>query len=112
MILFVDDTPDILQLYGALAHGLKHRKESCPKEALSHLQSNPARVIVTDYQMPGMSGKQFIAAARNYCPNARYIMVTGTPPDHFADNERPDEVITKPFDVLALRSKLKDLVSH
>jgi len=109
--MFVDDSPEILQLYDAIADKMAHRKVSCPIQALCNLQSSSARVIVTDHRMPGMTGKQFIASAKRLCPDATFIMVTGTPPDQFTEEERPHEVITKPFDPMALRRKLQGLLS-
>ncbi len=106
MVLFVDDDPTILDLYRALARKIPHKTALCPSQALTMLGAEKFRVIVTDNQMPAMSGSRFIGRARQQCPEAVFIMVSSSPPSSFCDAERPATIMTKPFDILALRRHL------
>ncbi|KKR07601.1 MAG: PAS domain S-box/diguanylate cyclase (GGDEF) domain-containing protein [Parcubacteria group bacterium GW2011_GWC2_39_14] len=111
MVLFVDDLPENLALFKAVAGTLPHRTHHSPFEALKCLSGRSARVIVTDHDMPGMTGAEFIVYARRLCPDARIIMVSSAPPEHFSCAEQPDEVVTKPFDAIELRRKIKKIVA-
>lgn len=48
-----------------------------PADALKHLETHPADVIVSDYLMPNMNGIQFLAQARELQPEAARILLTG-----------------------------------
>jgi len=94
-----------------MAKGLPHRTFDCPHKALQALSSQSARVVVTDFFMPRMRGAEFIGHARRICPDAHFIMVTGTPPASFAPGEHPDELLVKPIDIMQLRRKLHELTA-
>jgi len=111
MVLFLDDQPENLALFKAVAGMLPHRTHHSPFEALKCLGGRSARVIVTDHDMPGMTGAEFIVHARRLCPDARIIMVSSAPPEQFTHDEQPDEVVTKPFDVVELRRKIQRIVA-
>lgn len=79
-ILLVDDDPDILDI-------LKMELEENPAwkidtvtsaiEALQKVQSAKYEVIITDYIMPRMNGKEFLAAIRNQGFTASIILYSG-----------------------------------
>ena len=79
-ILLVDDDPDILDI-------LKMELEENPAwkidtvtsaiEALQKVQSAKYEVIITDYIMPRMNGKEFLAAIRNQGLTASIILYSG-----------------------------------
>lgn len=78
-ILFVDDEINILN---AFQRQLRKRFEfdvsADPASALQSLRSNgPYAVIVSDMQMPGMNGVQFLGKVREQAPNSVRIMLTG-----------------------------------
>src|SRR5262245_10119149 len=45
-------------------------------EALALLQSQPFSVVVTDHQMPRLTGLEFLAEARRLQPRASRILIT------------------------------------
>ncbi len=47
------------------------------KAAAQHLQTNPVDVVVSDYLMPGMTGLQLLAKAKEYQPEAARVLLTG-----------------------------------
>lgn len=50
------------------------------EEALKTLVGNPAHLVISDYNMPGMDGIQLLKALRDHKPTAKvgFILVTGT----------------------------------
>lgn len=61
-----------------------HREFLCPvtdfssgDEALEHLASNPADVLITDMMMPGTCGIELIHAAKEACPEIDILVITG-----------------------------------
>ena len=78
-ILFVDDEPNILAGYQ------RQLRKVCAvdtaesgAEGLAKMGANgPYAVIVSDMQMPGMNGVEFLSQAANLAPNSVRIMLTG-----------------------------------
>jgi len=50
-----------------------------PREALTALPGINVGIIVTDYEMPGMNGFQFMAEAIKLSPGVPVILITGHP---------------------------------
>ncbi|HEX4263349.1 MAG TPA: ATP-binding protein [Verrucomicrobiae bacterium] len=84
-VLVVEDTPQDMVL---INHGLRkagfrfraRRVES--REAFLHeLEYHPPDIILSDHGIPGFDGFAALAEARNHCPNAPFIFVTGAPRD-------------------------------
>ena len=49
---------------------------SSGREALAMLQSYPVDVVVSDINMPGMNGIQFLRQARTVYPRTKFVMMT------------------------------------
>ena len=78
-------------------------------EALRALAARPpAEIMVTDVQMPGMSGPQLVARARALVPGLRVLYVSALP-DRDAAPRDGDGVLGKPFAPQALRQAVADL---
>ncbi|WP_310551997.1 response regulator [Paenibacillus glufosinatiresistens] len=81
-ILLVDDEPyvvDDLSIsvnWGELGFEQVHKAYS-GREALEILQHNPVDIVVTDINMPEMSGLELIAAIRSRWKPTRVVMLTG-----------------------------------
>ncbi len=80
-LLIVDDEPDIIR-------ALRHEFVSQPYEIITAASADQAmplvklmepEVIVTDFQMPGMSGTQLLMYARTLVPHGGRILITGSP---------------------------------
>jgi two-component system, probable response regulator PhcQ len=79
VVLFVDDEPDICD---ALCRSLRKSDYTllvarAPDEAFALLQREAVDVIVSDHLMPEMTGLEFLKLARDRCPDAVRIMLTG-----------------------------------
>jgi DNA-binding NtrC family response regulator len=78
-VLMVDDDAALRK---ALTRAFAVEYDLCTaaggEEALEILQASPPfEVIITDLRMPGMSGTQFVSAAKKIAPLSVYIMLTG-----------------------------------
>lgn len=78
-ILFVDDDPVVRNAFQRLvsAHGFEVDLASDGEEALQAASKKAFAVIVTDHQMPGVSGADLVARLRAVQPRARLVLVTG-----------------------------------
>lgn len=78
-ILFVDDEQNILDGYKrTLRKDFDIETAASGLEGLTAIQDRCAfAVIVSDMRMPGMDGAQFLARAKDICPQTVRIMLTG-----------------------------------
>ncbi|MEW5738640.1 MAG: HD domain-containing phosphohydrolase [Myxococcota bacterium] len=78
-VLCVDDEPLVLEgLQLTLRQHCALTVSSKPLEAVGLLDpANPFVVIVSDMRMPGLSGAEFLARAREVCPDSQRILLTG-----------------------------------
>jgi DNA-binding response OmpR family regulator len=80
-ILILDDEFLIAELLGELLTLSGHAVTICtrPSEALEHLSSDHYDVILSDFCMPQMNGRQFYEAAREVSPDiaGKVIFLTG-----------------------------------
>ena len=78
-ILCVDDEQHVLASYRRqLRKDFDLDTASSGPEGLEAIQTNgPFAVIVSDMQMPGMNGVQFLSEARKIAPNSVRMMLTG-----------------------------------
>ena len=107
-VMVVDDEAALLELTADALRELGYEPETygSARAALDALRAEPASfaVLVTDLQMPGMSGEALIREARLECPLLPVILVTGYSPESRMDGPiRADDVLSKPVrpDVLA-----------
>jgi response regulator RpfG family c-di-GMP phosphodiesterase len=78
-ILFVDDDPNILQSYQRQFRG--RYQVTCAQGAEEGLKTfetaGPFPVVVSDMQMPGINGIQFLVMVRDRSPDTVRMMLTG-----------------------------------
>jgi len=80
-VLYVDDDPDLLDLVETMLE----REEDCLEisteltaiDALERLSSDTVDCIVSDYDMPGMNGLEFLETVRERHPDLPFILFTG-----------------------------------
>lgn len=91
-VLFVDDEPNILSSLRRLCRREPFRVAVAGSgpEALALLAQTPAQVILSDYRMPGMTGVEFLARAKEIVPDSIRIILSG-----FADTQAVVEAINK-----------------
>jgi len=78
-VLFVDDDASITDGVKRTLHREPYRvlTASSPAEALDRLAQEPIDVVVSDEQMPGMLGTEFLAEVRRRHPSVVRMMLTG-----------------------------------
>lgn len=117
-ILIVDDSPTVLMSMEDLLRRLGHRavKASSAEDALSRVSAGVgAKLVITDFHMPGKNGAELIRALRA-TPQHRFtpMLVLTTE----SQRERRDEAkaagatgwLVKPVDPKQLESALKQLL--
>jgi CheY-like chemotaxis protein len=116
-ILLVDDSRDGLLVRRALLEELGYSVQIAisGEEGLKLYESSRFDVVVTDYRMPRMNGKELIVRIRQLNPNARVIMLSGfvEPLGLTEQNTGADAVIAKTSNEAAhLVRSVKRLVSR
>src|SRR5688572_21453233 len=77
-ILVVDDEESIREFFEIMLkrEGYEVATASNGREALDHLRQRPADLVISDIQMPEMSGMELLTAGRELDPDALVIMIT------------------------------------
>ncbi|CBS87545.1 response regulator [Azospirillum lipoferum] len=121
-ILVVDDEPDIEDLFRQRFRAELRRGElalhfaSSAEEALQSLNTGlqpEAVLVLSDINMPGMSGLDFLQRLRAEAPQVPVIMVTA-----YGDSENrrraldigATELVTKPVDFVALKKLVQNVI--
>jgi len=118
MVLVVDDEPDVEALFRQqFRRDLRAERfvmdfaHSAPA-ALSHIAAATAQsliLILSDINMPGMTGIEMLPKAREICPDVPIIMITAYGD---ADTRRKamesgaNGLLTKPIDFALLRNEI------
>ncbi|MCA2014021.1 response regulator [Pararhodobacter sp. CCB-MM2] len=84
-------------------------------EALSRLAVNPAHLIISDYNMPGMSGLDLLEKVRTNKATAKvgFILITGSPSQELLDRGIKlglNNLIKKPFTTASLKASIEAVV--
>ncbi len=107
-VLLVDDDPYVLR---GIVRALRYQPfqfytAHSADEAMEVLKSRPVDVLVTDEQMPGISGMDLLAWASKHCPKVIRIVLTGFPSTEIAlraiNESSVFRFFTKPCDPVAL----------
>lgn len=81
LVLHVDDDPDLANVVALsldrLDDDLTVITETNAADGLNRLESDPVDCIVSDYQMPGKDGIEFLQAVREQYPNLPFLLYTG-----------------------------------
>ena len=100
-VLLIDDSPSDLMILGALldvAGGYAHSAVQSGTEALAYLEDSTPDICLVDFDMPGMTGIDFVTRARELRPDLPCLIVTGTPASHLETSARVagvDAVLSK-----------------
>src|SRR5436190_14746971 len=108
-ILVVDDEDSGRDSLTAVLEreGYTVRQASGGEEGLQVLRETPVQLVISDHNMPGMSGVDFLKLVREWHPHVTRIMLTGDPdPQTIIRSINEGEVyrfIKKPWDNTMLR---------
>lgn len=89
--------------------------EQNPKAALGRLVAAPVHLVISDMNMPGMSGLELLEALRQNRSTQRigFILITGTPsPDILRRGQElgANNFVRKPFTTVTLRAAIESVV--
>jgi cyclic di-GMP phosphodiesterase len=111
-VLAIDDDPGISRLVNdkLSAEGFSCVSHSSAEDALAALETKTFDIIITDLQMPGMSGLELIEEARKQHSRSAYLVITGVDDIHVgidAMKRGADDYLVKPFRLDALVSSVE-----
>lgn len=113
-ILVVDDDPAMLKLLSRVISAANYRVTTAPGglAAIAAIAADSIDLLVTDYRMPAMNGRELIIALRAHRPGLKTLVVTGFPPSDGEDQEwwAEQPCLSKPFSVKALQDAVVALI--
>ena len=116
-ILIVDDDDDVRSLLSSILEAQGTVVVLTAEDgmgALDKIRQEKVDMVISDYQMPGMTGVELYKKAKEIEPDLPFLMITGHHRD-FAPEEdsvfKMDELIEKPFHPDRFYEKVKDLLS-
>lgn len=112
-ILIVDDQRDVARVLRAslelLNRGYFIVDVPSAEEAMLEIRSKPFDIIVTDYELPGMTGSEFIKRVRKRTPGIQAFVITAHPPAKIRDSlgdVKIGGIFEKPLDTQAFTNAI------
>lgn len=95
----------------------KNQAENDGRVALTKLVANPAHLVLSDYNMPGMDGLELLQALRQNKTTARigFILVTGNPTPDLVSRGKTlglNNIIKKPFSTASMKHCIESVVGR
>lgn len=96
--------------------GIRHyTTESDARAALGKLAANPVHLVISDMNMPGMTGLQLLGSLRQARATQKigFILITGSPsPDVVRAGQELglNNLVRKPFTTVSLKSSIERVV--
>ena len=114
-ILIVDDEKNVRRSLNKCLtrNGFACAEASSAAEALDHLDSNPADLVILDVMMPGTTGEDLLPQLRQRHPDTAVIMATAVvEPDTIVNCMKNGalDYITKPFDLTQLLDNVETVL--
>lgn len=110
-ILLVDDELEFISTLAERLHyrGIEVTYTSKPAEAVELVKESCFPVAVLDMKMPGISGLELKAQLEEYCPQTKFIFLTGhgSEEDYVAGSASAVYLL-KPINIEALVAKIKE----
>ena len=116
MIVCVDDDPDVVATVARTLRDFDTRSTLDPREALAMVLADEIAVLVSDFDMPGMTGAQLAGQVRRLRPETVRILLTGQRSLQTAiDGIHEGEIfrfLAKPFDAAKLRAAVVSAIER
>lgn len=116
-ILVVDDEPEVRKLVGAVVNqsGYIALTADSGEHALTLVkkQKDPLALLITDVVQPGMSGPMLADRLTALQPELKVLYISGYDNTHVVQKyvvEKGHALLTKPFNLDALRAKMTALL--
>lgn len=117
LVVCVDDDAEVLAVVVRCVklEPVTVRSTQDPHQALTWVASEDVAVLISDYEMPEMTGAELLEAARRVRPQAVRVLVTGRKTlDTAIDGINRGEVyryVSKPFEPEQVRAVVRDAVA-
>lgn len=115
-ILIIDDEPEITGLlFDLLREDYECSRASSAEDGLALLYANEFDLVLTDIQMGGMSGLEFVSKLIDHAPDTVVIMISGLHTIETAITALrvgAFDYITKPFDLLHVEAAVRRALDH
>ncbi|MDH5446106.1 MAG: EAL domain-containing protein [Gammaproteobacteria bacterium] len=114
VLLLVDDEPNVLRSLYRMLHGENYTiKTACNgEEGLKTLQEDNVQVIISDHNMPGMTGVEFLSEVKKTHPDTIRILLTAeTNVALLCDAVNRGEIykfLVKPWDTQTLKANISE----
>lgn len=110
-ILFVDDQPEILRLLSRFAEKIGFTSDTADSatEAIALMERKPFDLIITDIEMPVVSGIELLKEIKDHWPELPVIIMTGNPSPEYVNEALSLGAIdyfTKPLDFQKIRKAI------
>jgi len=115
-VLYVDDERgllDVVKIKLEKRQGFKVDTDESAQDALEKLKEKEYDAIVSDYQMPGMNGIEFLKAVRSEYPRLPFIIFTGKGREKVAIdalNNGADYYLQKGTEIHAIFAELQNMI--
>ena len=96
------------------AVGFETKSAHSAEEALKILESNPIDLVLTDFNMPGMSGLELISQVRSRWPHIKCILASGyldETVERRITNEFHAGTLRKPYNVSAAADLVRQMLT-
>ncbi|HEV2913739.1 MAG TPA: HD domain-containing phosphohydrolase [Pyrinomonadaceae bacterium] len=115
-ILIVDDEPEITGLlFNLLSEDHECLRAGSAEDGLALLYAKEFDLVLTDIQMGGMSGLEFVSKLIDHAPDTVVIMISGLQTIETAITALrvgAFDYITKPFDLLHVEAAVRRALEH
>jgi two-component system, cell cycle sensor histidine kinase and response regulator CckA len=119
IVLVVDDEPEIRKLVSAMVtqFGYTVLTADSGEHALTLYknQQTPLELLITDVVAPGMSGPMLADKLSTLQPDLKVLYISGYDNTNVVQKyviEKGHALLTKPFNVQELRTKVAELLNH
>jgi CheY-like chemotaxis protein len=111
-IVAVDDEPGTLSIAETVlsAAGADVYATHSVADAIAHVAIELPDVVVSDLQMPGLSGWEFIRLLHHDAPDLPVIVVSRYIEERMRAMHRPDGVVSKPYRASTLVNTVRQVV--
>jgi two-component system cell cycle sensor histidine kinase/response regulator CckA len=115
-VLLVDDDPFVVRLMARALRstGLNVLEANSGEEALKIIHEvQKVDLVISDVNMPGMSGSQLMGIVRRNWPNSKFLFCSGYPEQFSAKGWRDVEcnIMQKPFSASLLTSRVSAIIN-
>ncbi len=111
-ILVIDDSTAVLETVALLLVREGHTVSTAPdgRQGLARLEAGePVDLVLTDLDMPNLSGTEVVRQVRSRWPQVRVGIMTGKIDHRLAEHEPVDVLLRKPVSLYELREAINRL---